>query len=252
MLLSFARAMLVSAMILLVAAWVVDGSSSFKHCVQEKQQETSTNYPNKNLTAFRFELGIQRDCFVAFVKNHKDEVLAAFTILLTFATIFLWFATGDLVRGAERTAQRQLRAYVFPGEATLILDPIKGPLANVMIKNAGQTPAYETMVLRSAKTILGMEVKIFPDPKKTGRTSKFDLGQGGVAQTEIQLADILKPAGQDALRRGELELYLWGLITYKDIFGKKQTNRFRFVIGGQHKWPSDNRFLVCEEGNKAT
>src|SRR5215207_3972459 len=52
----------------------------------------------------------------------------------------LWVATRSLVRGAEDTAARQLRAYVVvePG-AIFEIQPI--------IVNAGQTPAYEVVVI---------------------------------------------------------------------------------------------------------
>jgi len=39
-------------------------------------------------------------------------LLAAFTALLAVVTALLWWATRDLVRGAEATAKKQLRAYV--------------------------------------------------------------------------------------------------------------------------------------------
>ena len=42
-------------------------------------------------------------------------VIAVFTVILAFATGFLYFATRDLVKGAERTTQTQLRAFVFGG-----------------------------------------------------------------------------------------------------------------------------------------
>jgi hypothetical protein len=42
-----------------------------------------------------------------------DTLVAVFTALLFFATLLLFFATRALVLGAEKTAERQLRAYVF-------------------------------------------------------------------------------------------------------------------------------------------
>jgi hypothetical protein len=40
-------------------------------------------------------------------------IIAIFTVLLAFVTGFLWIATRALVKGAEVTADRQLRAYVI-------------------------------------------------------------------------------------------------------------------------------------------
>jgi hypothetical protein len=41
-----------------------------------------------------------------------DTLVALFTAALSIATFFLWRATRNLVKGADDTAQRQLRAYV--------------------------------------------------------------------------------------------------------------------------------------------
>src|SRR4051794_33085845 len=47
-----------------------------------------------------------------FVHTYKEEIIAAFTVVLAIATGYLWKATRDLVDGAENTAKRQLRAYI--------------------------------------------------------------------------------------------------------------------------------------------
>jgi hypothetical protein len=39
--------------------------------------------------------------------------LAFLTLVLAVGTFFLWLATRRLVRGSEKTARAQLRAYVF-------------------------------------------------------------------------------------------------------------------------------------------
>jgi hypothetical protein len=62
--------------------------------------------------------------------------------LLFLATTALFWATWRLVTGAEKTAQRQLRAYVFveSGSITHIDDDEGVPEVYVTIKNFGQTP----------------------------------------------------------------------------------------------------------------
>jgi hypothetical protein len=39
-------------------------------------------------------------------------VIAGFTVCLAFATVFLYFATRNLVEGADHNAEKQLRPYV--------------------------------------------------------------------------------------------------------------------------------------------
>jgi hypothetical protein len=64
--------------------------------------------------------------------------------LLFLATMALFWATWRLVNGAERTAERQLRAYVMIRTVTVTNLIIGGdPDAAVTIKNSGQTPASD-------------------------------------------------------------------------------------------------------------
>jgi hypothetical protein len=77
-------------------------------------------------------------------------VLAVFTGRLWYSTDNLWKATTELVRGAEDTAQRQLRAYVgvtvpdselrYPDQSLQSSDPSIFKIA-LEIRNSGQTPA---------------------------------------------------------------------------------------------------------------
>jgi hypothetical protein len=69
-----------------------------------------------------------------------DTFLVVFTFLVFGATGLLWWTTRDLVRGAEDTAERQLRAYVLPEKALLV--NINDPTPHYIFhaKNYGQTP----------------------------------------------------------------------------------------------------------------
>src|SRR5216683_2590243 len=62
--------------------------------------------------------------------------------LLFIATVALAVTTWLLVRGAERTAERQLRAYIFPDDVTLT-NIEHSPEICVVLKNTGQTPASD-------------------------------------------------------------------------------------------------------------
>jgi hypothetical protein len=69
------------------------------------------------------------------------------TVALFFATAALVWATWLLASGAERTAQRQLRAYVHVTEARLQQASVGAhPTVHASIKNAGQTPAYNVSI----------------------------------------------------------------------------------------------------------
>jgi hypothetical protein len=76
-----------------------------------------------------------------------------FTGLLAFATLFLFFATRNLVSDARDTAQRQLRAYVY---AEVVPSKYKAKpdepwiwAISIFLKNTGQTWARNVVVFKS-------------------------------------------------------------------------------------------------------
>jgi hypothetical protein len=82
--------------------------------------------------------------------------LACLTFILAFGTIFLWRATIRLVKSAEQTAERQLRAYVSVEiTAHPSLDALFAEAA-FKIKNRGQTPTHKMTQW------VGMDVLNFP------------------------------------------------------------------------------------------
>ena len=69
--------------------------------------------------------------------------IAAFTLTLKWSTDRLWTAGERQLAHFEDTAERQLRAYIFPRHTKLI-DFNSNPLVQIIFKNSGQTPAYDT------------------------------------------------------------------------------------------------------------
>lgn len=88
--------------------------------------------------------------------------LFAATIALFLATCALWWSTRRLVKGAEDTAKRQLRAYIHVPSTELTIHPeeIGGWTANVTIKNFGQTPAYNMTTKVERKICLAVAADI--------------------------------------------------------------------------------------------
>lgn len=249
MLLSLARALLASLAILLVVAWVMDGSSSFKHCVQDKQ--AAIDPPKDNIAAILFEVSVSRDCFVSFVKEHKDEVLAAFTIVLTFATIFLWFATGDLVRGAERTAKRQLRAYIGISNVTITKVVVnEKPIIEIRFKNFGQTPAYKLRtwtdsILESVDT----PQRLLKFDKEWKGESVLNPSDSHTKVSTKKTAITVQEA--DAILHDTSRLFVRGEAQYRDAFGKKRHVYFGFETGGSDLIKK-GQMIVSDGQNTAT
>jgi hypothetical protein len=98
---------------LATAALIIWSSPSFQSCVSEHYHPEPSETFQKGLTQFLVALKIGVGCGGEFVHKNAESIIALFTIILGIATWLLWRATKRLVEGADRTAERQLRAYVF-------------------------------------------------------------------------------------------------------------------------------------------
>jgi hypothetical protein len=179
--------------------------------------------------------------------------------LLSFVTLMLWGATVRLVRGSEKTAQRQLRAYVFVEKAVVThLDDNEGtPEAIVTIKNFGQTPAYRLVNLTClalcrypapAHIEIAMEQDVV-----TGLTARTDMGPGHfqTAAVSTDLERSFTKEEMQGLASGECVFYVYGEVRYEDAFGNQQFTRYRLMTGGP-AGVRGGQLATCQEGNEAT
>ena len=195
--------------------------------------------------------------FVDFVER-KDKFIIAlstifiafFTIILGFATGLLWRATRSLVRGAENTAERQLRAYVLPEKCWFENFGSDRPRFRVITKNYGQTPASETKIWVGWRYHDQFPHELPTSPPDDLLMCSNFLGPLGFT-THFDDAD-LGADRREALRIGEAIFFVLGTITYKDVFGKVRMTKFRFACGRDYGMPDIGGTLyVCHEGNEA-
>jgi hypothetical protein len=157
--------------------------------------------------------------------------------LLFAATMGLWWATWRLVTGTEKTAERQLRAYVsvMKGIVTNIDGP--GPIeATVTVKNSGQTPAYDLVIWG------GMSIRVSSDdmivPPEKGTPHPAILAPGAevfkVEKTYLTSNGDITDYHRTAIKEGRATLTVHGEITYIDAFGKKRFCNYRRFCGGSH------------------
>ena len=73
--------------------------------------------------------------------------------LLVVVTWMLWAATSRLVKGADRTAGRQLRAYIYVEKTNFRSLVPQGWEITYRIKNFGQTPAHNVRLFSIAKVV---------------------------------------------------------------------------------------------------
>jgi hypothetical protein len=143
--------------------------------------------------------------------------IAAFTVLLAFATFFLWSATRDLVDDAKHNAERQLRAYVFI-ESVEMITVGRIVRAVLSIKNFGQTPAYDLIVYIGMSSRGASDVFVPPRPDDI-ELDKLPVGPGMSISTSNQFE---VPADNNdllpALDHGQAVVYVYGRVDYVDAF----------------------------------
>jgi hypothetical protein len=224
------RAWIVSIAFLFAVGSVVGTSQTFQTCIQEHYQHGATQNFEKSIPASTGKVGIYRDCLGEFTHDNAEAIIAAFTIILAFSTIFLWVATRDLVSGAEKTAEWQLRAYVFIQDVNIFLRE-NDTIIDVTVKflNSGQTPGYDLRTslkaeIRAAPTIGSPYTELAPPESKSIIAPKagIDIGPNRL---------VLQDGDLTGLRDGTRKLYIWGRVDYVDAFKRDRYFSFQGTNG---------------------
>lgn len=211
------------------------------------------------------------------------------TALLWFATWRMWRTTRDAVKDgkdavkaairsaqaaeaaieksdaalshAQDTAKRQLRAYVHVDLRSDIYTRRNGweILYSMLVVNSGQTPAYDVMVLGNICVADHPLTRSLPPVVANSEPSRASLypGQTGVtagiisnpALTQADFASLAPIDIGDAIKSATSRLYLYGKITYRDVFGEAHTTHFRCRTNGLQGYEA--AFSWCAEGNEA-
>lgn len=169
-------------------------------------------------------------------------------IILAVATVLLWIATRDLVRGAEKTAERQLRAYIGIKEGHMAIKDGNKLSGIIVMKNSGQTPAYNV----KAWCITGVFEPNEPISFRQAETKVMygDIGCKGSIHLTIS-SKVYPPEKIASIKSKTHPTFAWGRVTYRDVFMKDWETEFRVTMGnevGTDRWG----LRPCEEGNKST
>lgn len=240
---------LVSVVAMILIVWIVDLSQTVQGCVASSRSQ----HPQQ--TELSALLGWHTDCLGAFVKEKEAAITALATVLLTIVTAGLVIVTGMQFK----TSRAQLRAYVFVESAVTanVVDGTGPPEAHVVIKNFGQTPAYEVLHMG------GLAVYEFPPPPMvkltatdedfvTGPTTNMALAPGAnyLSTTPLKIP-VLPPHFRKGIIAGNLAAYVYGEIRYKDVFQRKQWTKYRLMLGGP-VGVRGGHLVGSAEGNEAT
>jgi len=175
------------------------------------------------------------------IHTYREEIvavgtlfIAAFTIILAFATGFLYLATRNLVEGADKKDERQLRAYVAilsGGIAPATVNGGPGYRIIVEFKNSGQTPGYQFSTWIMPPEIRAVDAIPFGAPlPKEQRTGSSIIGPGANAN-QVRFG-IWSQTEIDEIRNGTKALFVWGGADYTDIFGHDRYFIYRIAVSG--------------------
>jgi len=196
-----------------------------------------------------------------------DWLLAIFTGFLVLYTRKLYQTTDGLVKSTNKlwesgerqlqhlteTAERQLRAYVFPIEARLTrFSAGEVPECKIVAFNSGQTPAYRlTHVARFVLADFPLK-EVLPDCRASEATSTTNLAPQAPLDKLGAAHWLLSETAEVRLRKGEAAIYLYGRIDFFDAFGRPRWVKYRYMTGGDVGFPREGRVGVCRDGNETS
>lgn len=139
---------------------------------------------------------------------------------------------------AEKTAERQLRAYVFDsagGITTRCSGLVPTGTCNILveIKNYGSTPANKFNIIVSA-AIFTDEPSDFPH-QEDKREGSFNILAPQYARDVHKSIDCTYDDVIEVINRRK-RIFVWGKISYVDAFGKARWFKFYRKNGQSHPW----------------
>jgi hypothetical protein len=241
-------------------------------CILISEEANAKNYSGHYACASMHEAIFRFVRLIWDGANH-DNIVALGTIAISIFTYTLWKSTNSLWETGEKqirqmraislkqdirtreslelasnTAERQLRAYVFIDHASLVdFDGV--PTVQVLIKNAGQTPAYNVVAWNAVQLHrfpLAIEL-VRPDNVEITRCNS---GPGMSFHLTTKLSE-LREAHRAAIRAGVQALYVFGRADYVDAFGRNRFLQWRLLYGEESARRPDGSLRVHSEGNDA-
>ncbi len=154
----------------------------------------------------------------------RTDPVATFTLILSIVTGLLWWSTRQLVLGAEKTAAQELRAYVFPRideNMSYASDWYRS--VPLMIKNFGQTPAYDV----AHSLFIGLYKypldTTFDHSEQLSTSARSALAPSEYSRMYACLPDDLNKAEIDSIQKKQHAIFISGKVEYFDAFRQKHT-----------------------------
>jgi hypothetical protein len=187
-----------------------------------------------------------------YTQPPRDWWIIGLTGGLVFASFLLFFVGLWQAKITRDTARKQLRAYLNIGEATIINFDTQRPIVQVMVKNFGQTPAYQVKILQqvNAQFPANRPLPVL-DPKDEEWHGVLAPGAHFVVMWPLDDPPIPDDRKQ-MIRRGVGAIYAHGRVTYEDAFGTEQWLIFKLEYGGPSEIHQAGNLATCKDGNDAS
>jgi len=171
----------------------------------------------------------------------STALVAVFTGILTWYTILLW-------KSGEKHSERELRAYIGIDAADFSESQDGKTKAEIHIKNAGQTPAYDVLV-RARFHFYSLPHDDFPEPTPE-QQSKVTLFPDCSVTVPVIMETTVSDGNKKAIVAGKSAFFFYGAIKYRDAFGNNRFTNFRFIADDDKSGAL--RWRATEKGNDAS
>jgi hypothetical protein len=243
------RAWVFFLFLLSIGALLVATTPSFQACLSQTGPQATLSQPQKHGTTVTVAR-TTRDCLARFFTENRDDIIAGLALILALSTIFLWFATRDLVAGTADFSKMQLRAYLGPSE-TFITGVAAGekPLVECTVRNFGQTPAYRVSYWAETKVLDSMSDSFEPTQAEGGERT-VNPGRDGFT-VKSRMTEPLTEEEMSKIKLGTAAIYFYGAINYRDAFSRRRKTQFRYQHGGPRLFGTED-LALSPKGNKAS
>lgn len=194
--------------------------------------------------------------FFGYRLKITDTLLVFFTALLFAATVFLYRATRDLVKGAGDIAKRQLRAYVHVKDVIMShMNSGLQPNIQMIIKNYGQTPAYRvTNTFTCVPLSSPIEKDFSLDQAQTAELADLGPTQHTFSTAKYPIDRWMEVKSSLVSDRKNKRFYVFGRISYVDAFNDSWETQFRYRLLVDVEGVKDEMSFVIDgrDGNRTT
>ena len=178
-----------------------------------------------------------------------DVAIATYAGLLVLVIVGLVLVVIIQYDHAARTAHQQLRAYVLVEAAFRSGSHDNHPEFQVTIKNFGQTPAQDVEHWLEVWAAPKESDAALPRHRRLIQVTDAALGPGASFALVRRYDTAWEPDRLAAFMAGDIAIYVYGEIRYRDVFRKRRQTRFRAMYALDNF--ATGALTICAKGNQS-